>query len=165
MAARRELLTSVQRWRNEIADGGPSPNTAWYGIAGRSFALAELFLSGALVSIVPAGEMPRKPTLGQLLEVLDRRGRRSKMSCLRRPRNLITNTDLAVVQRLVTRRNFIAHHAQATGIDPGGAGRLSPEAVLEFLAVAEAFALLPMFDELECRTASAVILSETDVHG
>ena len=88
-----------------------------------------------------------------LRQILERHGRRVKMSCLGLPRGLITDTDIAAVGRLVVARNALAHHAETMALDPRQAGHLSTADALAFLDRVEEFARLPMFDELQCREA------------
>lgn len=154
VAARHELLTSVERWRGDILKTEDRPSTLWFGVAMRSVALAEVLMARAVEAVAPTADIPDKPTLGDLRQVLERHGRKTKMACLGRPRNMVTATDLRVFDRLVKTRNSIAHPAHSRGVDPGEAGHFTPGDVLAFLDDAEAFARLPMFEELECRQAA-----------
>ena len=151
VAARDELLASVERWRVMVRDGPPGPNTHWFGVAMRAVTLAEVLMRQAVDVVAPDGEVPAKATLGDLRQTLDRHGRRVKMSCLGLPRMLITDTDIAAVGRLVAARNAVAHNAETVAYDPRHAGHSSTGDVLGLLDRVEEFARLPLFDELECR--------------
>ena len=66
VAAREELLTSVERWRAMVRRAPPASNTLWFGVAVRAVTLAEVLMRQAVDVVAPPGEVPEKATLGDI---------------------------------------------------------------------------------------------------
>ena len=136
---REELLRNVERWESELSGDGPVRGTLEVGMGNRGVAGAETLLRAAVSQLLPEAEIPDKPTLGQLVDLIRRDGRKHRMECLGLPRRLVTVAEFDVLASLTSVRNRLVH-PDATVAD-----------VREVLGVVRATAELPLFDEIDCR--------------
>lgn len=148
-ATRKELLESIPRWRQQLSDL-PEFSTYGVGVATTAARLVERLLILAIAGLLPEACLPARPTLGHRVGAIEQYGRKHLMVCLGRPRRLVTRTEIAALNRLTNGRNALAH-LQDDEDFAMTMGRLRPSDVVEMLEIAEAVALLPLFDELLCR--------------
>lgn len=118
----------------------------------RAVTLAATMLKIAAAEVAPEGNLPEKPTLGKLVELLEREGPRARMTCLGADRGLLREPEIKLLKRLSRLRASIAHQEDAGALwEASKVGRLTGADVVEFIDVALEVSSLPMFDEIICR--------------
>jgi len=120
------------------------------GVALTALRLVEGLLLQIIAALLPRAPVPARPTLGHLVGVIEKYGMKEPMTCLERPRKLVTRSDMAVLNRLTGGRNS-AMHLRTGDEFAVTLGRLDPSDVAEIMEIAEAVAHLLLIDELLCR--------------
>lgn len=153
-AHRDDLLAAIERWRVELDSVGPGPTTLWPGVGHGAVAKVSTMIELAAAEFVPASERPERPTVGQLVGLLERAAGTATASCIGRPGRLIRPSEMRVLNRLTRLRASIAHVEEtAAALDPISVGRLGGEEVAGFLDAAAEFCGLPLVEEVICREA------------
>jgi len=156
-AHRDDLLSSVARWTEEIENAGNQPLTLWFGIAHSSIAKVSTMVSLAVDLLAPDEPRPDRPTLGQLVGMLERASSSQRATCTGRQGKLLRPAEIVVLHELNRLRASIAHmEERGRSLTPTQIGRLATTETTRFLEAATAFCRLGLIDELICREETEV---------
>lgn len=145
---RTELLSSLDRWRDDIPDDG-GPSTMWFGVVTRASGLASALIRTAVATLLPEVALRERPTVGMYVQTLDEHGKQLRGTCIARPNRLVSKADLQVLRRFTRLRAALAHQ-EDVGVGPSEIGRFDASTAGELLDTIELLAGLPLFDETIC---------------
>jgi hypothetical protein len=148
-ALKDELLSSLGRWRAELPAENEPGNTMGFGVANRAIAIAGSLIRAAVDTMMPDEPLPEKPTLGERIGILERRGQKMRTSCSAPSERLVTKADIGVIHRFSKQRNALAHQEEARA-EAWELGRFTRDRVTEILDLVESIARMTIVSETIC---------------